>query len=165
MVNYARGKVYAIRSHKTDKIYIGSTCRPLANRMSDHRSSYRRWKAAKLNKISSYEVLEHGDAYIELLESYPCGSKEELNRREGQLIRKMNCVNRCIAGRTRKQRYQDNRTHDLERQRRYDALNRERIKQRKSRRVTCECGVKVRQDRINHHRKTYKHTHQFITWA
>ena len=50
--------------------------------------------------MSSYEIAQYDDCYIEVHEEYPCQTKAELNRREGQIIRDMDCVNKLIAGRT-----------------------------------------------------------------
>ena len=48
---------------------------------------------------SSKKVIEEGRAYIELLEDFPCERKEQLRKREGELIRATaNCVN--IQGKT-----------------------------------------------------------------
>lgn len=93
------GKIYVIRSKSTDKIYIGSTCRPLADRLSQHKSAFTRYKSGITNFTSSSEILEFGDAYIELLELFPCKTKEELHAREGHWIRTTNaCVNHRTAG-------------------------------------------------------------------
>jgi hypothetical protein len=79
----------------TDKIYIGSTVKKLCQRMDAHRTNH------KYNgPISSKIILEYPDHYIELVESYPCNSKEELNAREGLWIRKNpTCINIRVAGR------------------------------------------------------------------
>lgn len=99
MPDYKNAKLYAIRSHQTDKVYIGATCNKLCVRMAQHRSAVRANK-----KVSSSHMLEYSDAYIELIEVFPCKTKEELNKREGELIRSsFNAVNRCIAGRTRQE--------------------------------------------------------------
>jgi hypothetical protein len=92
MVNYELGKIYTIRSSETVGVYIGSTCDNLAKRFGGHKASY------KLNQnVSSKHIFDYGikNAYIELLENYPCNSREELNKREGEHIRMMeNCVNK-----------------------------------------------------------------------
>jgi len=99
MPDYKKAKIYTIRSHLTDKIYIGSTCNSLSVRMAQHRASFK-----KGNKTTSFNLLEFPDAYIELLEVFPCNTKEELNQREGQLIRSsFHAVNKLISGRTRKE--------------------------------------------------------------
>jgi hypothetical protein len=93
MPNYQNGQIYSIRSNtRPDLIYVGSTCRRLSERFGKHKVS--------TNTTTSKQIIEIGDAYIELIEIYPCNSKQELNRREGELIRSMNCVNKLVAGRT-----------------------------------------------------------------
>jgi hypothetical protein len=99
MPDYKNAKLYAIRSHQTEKIYIGSTCNALNVRMAQHRACHR-----SSQQVSSYNLLEYSDAYIELLEVFPCKTKEELNKREGELIRShFHAVNKAVAGRTRKE--------------------------------------------------------------
>lgn len=91
MVNYELGKIYTIRSSETVGVYIGSTCQSLAVRFGGHKAHYKR-----NNSITSRHIFDYGveNAYIELLENYPCNSKEELHKREGEHIRMMeNCIN------------------------------------------------------------------------
>jgi hypothetical protein len=142
-MDYSNGKIYTIRSYQTDKYYIGSTTTSLAKRLSDHKSKY---KSGRMD-ISSVEIVKYEDAYIELLEDYPCCSKNDLNKREGQLIRqyKNECVNRCIPGRTinnnkkeydypgkdnKKKYYEANKDVIKEKRRLYRIENREQINQR-----------------------------------
>ena len=40
---------------------------------------------------------------IYLIENFPCNTKDELNAREGHYIKTVPCINRCIAGQTRKE--------------------------------------------------------------
>ena len=97
MPDYNNGKIYTIRSYKTEKFYIGSTCQELCRRFSKHKTAY-----LHNIKITSRLLFEHGDSYIELLENYPCNNRDELNKREGELIRqyKNNCINCAIPNRT-----------------------------------------------------------------
>ena len=61
MVNFANSKIYAIRSHQTEKIYIGSTTQSLSRRLSEHTSKYRKWVADNNKKeYTSCEILKHG---------------------------------------------------------------------------------------------------------
>jgi hypothetical protein len=94
MVNYQKGKIYTIRSRNSDKVYVGSTCNELRKRFHGHKKKYKRWIDGKGDYVSSYEVFKDGNCYIELLEKCPCNDKNELERREGQLIRSMECVNK-----------------------------------------------------------------------
>ena len=130
MVNYQNGKIYTIRSFQTDDIYIGSTCNPLYKRFYKHKINYKLWKENKTHYTSSFELLQYDDAYIELLEEYKCNTKQELNRKEGEIIRKTeNCVNKQIAGRTSKEYlkeyYEDNKEHYKENNKKYREKNKE----------------------------------------
>jgi len=103
MNKYNNAKIYTIRSPHTEKIYIGATCETLCRRFTSHNR--------KNNGASSKDIIILGDAYIELLENFSCNNKEELNKREGELIRqyKDQCVNIAIAGRTQKEYREDNK--------------------------------------------------------
>jgi hypothetical protein len=107
-VDYSKGKIYAIRSYSSDDVYIGSTCSTLTKRLSGHKGAYETWLKRDFRYATSYEVLKYGDAYIELVEECPCENKQQLLRREGEVMRSMNCVNKNVAGRTLAEWYQDN---------------------------------------------------------
>jgi len=131
--NYENGKIYTIRSPQTDKYYIGSTCNPLYKRLGQHKIDYKKYIAGTCHNITSFEIIKLGDAYIELLENFKCNSKDELNKREGELIRlhNDNVVNRCIAGRTYKEYLEDNKERIKERDKKYREDNKDEIKERK----------------------------------
>lgn len=103
MASYANSCIYTIRSPHTDKYYIGSTRSPLRKRLYEHTNSYKVWcKTTDIvaqRYLTSYEILKYGDAYIELLEEYPCENAQQLHKREGEHIRlHSNCVNIKMAG-------------------------------------------------------------------
>jgi len=124
MTDYKNGKIYAIKSHLTDKIYIGSTANPLNERFNTHTTAY---KANRLS-CSSKEILQYDDAYIELLENYPCESRSELERREGEVITTTaNHVNIKIAGRTQQEWNEANRDKLNIQSRRNYQVNRDKV--------------------------------------
>ncbi len=108
--NFQNGKIYSIRSHQTEKIYIGSTTQSLAVRFGGHKRSM---------DCSSKEIIKYADAYIELIELFPCDSKMELNIREGEIIRERDCVNKNIPGRTIAEWREDNKTVIAENRKQY----------------------------------------------
>ena len=114
MSNYANGKIYAIRSHQTEQIYIGSTIQPLNKRMEQHKNR------KNIGDCSSKIILQYEDVYIELIEFFPCNSKEELNKKEGEHIRINNCVNKLIAGRTQKEYKKENKKQINQRMKEYN---------------------------------------------
>ena len=107
-VNYQNGRIYTIRCYDDpDLIYIGSTAQPLYKRFSTHKaySTYEHCKNRPLYKAvnENYEG-DWSQFYIELYEQYPCNNREELNKREGEIIRELgNTLNKNIAGRTRQE--------------------------------------------------------------
>ena len=96
MPDYSKGKIYTVRNKKDDKlIYVGSTCKHyLSDRMGKHRSDCK-----KNPNTMFYEIVEDWiDWYIELYENYPCNSKDELTKREGEVIREIGTLNKRRAG-------------------------------------------------------------------
>jgi hypothetical protein len=122
MPDYKNGKIYAIRSHQTDLVYIGSTTQPLHKRLWGHKNEQK--------NVSSKQLLCYEDAYIELIEDFPCENKEQLNKREGEIIRNTNCVNKNVAGRTQKDYYEDNKDTLLEKAKEYKKQNKEVLRER-----------------------------------
>lgn len=95
-MDYKNGKIYTIRSPQTDKYYIGSTTQTLSRRFTWHKCDM---------KCNSKHIINLGDAYIELLEEFPCENRDQLNKREGELQRenRKDIINIRIEGQTRKE--------------------------------------------------------------
>ncbi len=95
-VNYQHGKIYKISCDELDEVYIGATTRALSMRFAEHRHDYRMIQQGKRlrRKSTVCKILQYDSARIELIEAYPCTSREELNAREAMAIRRLKCVNR-----------------------------------------------------------------------
>ena len=92
--DYSQGKIYKIVCNKTGLIYIGSTYRTLEQRLKEHIGYYKAYIEKKSNcLISSIFVTFNNDCRIELIESYPCNNKIELQKREYYYIDNIDCVN------------------------------------------------------------------------
>jgi hypothetical protein len=149
MPDYKNGKIYKIWSPQGDDIYIGSTIQPLYARLYAHKE--------KMNTCNSKILFEkYDDVRIELLECCPCDNKEQLNKKEGEYIRKLDCVNRRIAGRTIKEWHEDNKEHKKQ-TKEYRKNNKEKIKEWKKKRITCECGRTTTFGNKAQHEKTKVH--------
>jgi len=61
------------------------------------------------------------DWYIELY--YPCENKEQLNKREGEIIREIGTVNKTVTGRTHKEYYETNKGKLLDKMKEYRQNN------------------------------------------
>ena len=98
---YLRGKIYTIRCTSDNSlIYVGSTIETLSQRFSRHHSNCYNVKERGYNMLlyKTIRTKEWDDFYIELYENYPCKSKEELNKREGEIIRQIGTMNVKISG-------------------------------------------------------------------
>lgn len=186
-MDYKNGKIYTIRSYQTDDIYIGSTTQTLTKRLSKHKQVFQSWKNEKYHYVSSFELMKYDDVYIELLELFPCSSKMELGRREGEMIRSMNCVNKRIEGRTKEEYYQDNKEYHkkwvgeyyernkdkikeynkelyennrhkrLQQAKEWSEANKDKIAKRTQKKYDCKCGGKYTHQNKSIHFKTQKH--------
>ena len=151
MNKYHNGEIYKIVDVGYNKCYIGSTTEKLSQRMTRHRSDYNRHNdGRRLNKISVFELFDEfglDNCKIELVEYCKCETKDELVRREGELIKNSDCVNKQIAGRTKKEYAEENREALLKQKHEYG-----------KREYTCDiCNSTMRLDDKSKHLKTEKH--------
>ena len=122
---YKRGKIYCVRCRYDDSlIYVGSTINTLPKRMARHRKD-------TLCSLYQYVNGDWDNWYIELYEYYPCNNKPELDKREGQVTREIGNINKFVAGRTRKEYYNENHEKCLEISRQYRQNNHERISEQR----------------------------------
>ena len=151
MNKFENGKIYKIVDNLSDMVYVGSTYKTLQQRLKAHEINFKAYKAGKQKFITSYKILKNADYKIELIENYPCNTKQELNLREGCIIKhfrnnKLNIVNICIAGQTQKesiaQHYQKNK---------------EIISEKAKPKYNCSCGSICRKADKSRHEKTKKH--------
>ena len=130
MPNYSNGKIYTIRFHNSNEIYIGSTIQPLAVRFGGHK---RGKKTSLYHLINNKYNSDWSVCYYELYENYSCNNKEELFKKEGELIRlfkndeNYECINNKIIGRTRNEYYIENIDKINEKKKIYNENNKEII--------------------------------------
>jgi hypothetical protein len=124
------GRVYAIRSHQTTDIYIGSTKQILSKRMSDHRKEQKLYLKTNKKYMTSFDIIKYKDAYIEILFEGEFESINALRAKEGEYIREMECINKRIEGRTQQEYYEDNKPHILEEAKEYYRENKPHILER-----------------------------------
>lgn len=156
-VDYQQGKIYTIRCRSDDTLlYVGSTTQSLAKRFGYHKASSK----TEINKNSLLYRTINGDWcnwYIELYELYPCSCKEELCRKEGEIIRLIGNLNERIAGRTDKEHYRDNKEQKDIYHKSYRDSHKDMIKERLDKKISCECGSISTNRNIARHLKTEKH--------
>lgn len=163
MKNFNNAKIYVVRSPSTEDVYIGSTTQPLSIRMGKHR--------APSNQCRSKLIVAFEDAYIELLEDWPCDNIEQLRAREGHHHRTYkNCINKNIAGNfekfSNKQEYHAEydakyRKNNIDMIKKADAEyyqnNKAKINKKQSEKHSCQCGGKYTTTNKASHIKSLKH--------
>jgi hypothetical protein len=130
VLDYSKGKIYKIWSPSQDIQYIGSTTQELSHRLGNHKKNFKLYynKDSKYNNYyTSFEVLKCDDCRIDLLENYSCNDKTELLQKEGEYIKNNICVNKIIAGRSKKQHYIDNKELISKQQKLYREINKEKL--------------------------------------
>ena len=122
MPDYSKAKIYCIRSSQTEEVYYGSTCWPLKKRFQGHKYD------SNIKTVSSKQILQYEDAYIELVEDFPCNNKAELSIRERYYIENNPCVNKVIPGRTRKETYEAYNEANKDQMKAYREAHKDQIK-------------------------------------
>ena len=106
----------------------------MSRRFSKHKHKYKKYIEGGDKHATCYDLFdEYGVecCKIELIEFCQCETKDELLRREGQIIKNTDCVNRCVAGRTDREYYEDNYDFIKLLQKQYYNNHKEKIKEYK----------------------------------
>jgi hypothetical protein len=171
MPDYQKGKIYKVVSNTVEGTYYGSTADELWSRFGKHKKDYNQWKKGKYPYVTSFKLIEAGDAEIILVEKYPCNDKIELKARERWYIENNECVNKCVPNRTVKEYYQDNKGKISEYQKEYYQNNKEKIKEqyqdnreklKEYRKLTFQCPCDGNQHNL-HGRARHFRTQYHIT--
>ena len=127
MPDYTKGKIYTIRCKTDDTlIYVGSTIQPLSVRFGGHKKASRQ---INCQNMLIYKTINHNwdNWYIELYEENSCENKEQLGKREGEVIRLIGTLNSRIEGRTKKEYYKDNTNKILGKKKQYYEAHKDKI--------------------------------------
>ena len=172
MPDYAKSKIYTIKC-KTDEtlIYVGSTTQQyLSRRWAGHKN-----RSVKHPNMLIYKTINNNwcDWYIELYESFPCETKEQLLKKEGEIIKLIGNLNSQISGRTKQEYRSETKDIKKETDKKYYENNKEKIKKKvdeyrlshyetiKDRKnntyIVCSCGCKINKNNQSQHLKTKKH--------
>ncbi len=177
--------IYKITSPHTDKCYVGSTTKTLEERLDRHERDYELYKKNKYDFVSSYHILELNDYKIELVEltnnlkereGYWIRTLNSVNRKiEGRTQKEYREDNKEKIKQYRednkdhykqyrennkekiKQYREDNRDKIIQFKKEYYQLNKDRINEIRTEKITCECGAIISKTNIAKHKKTKKH--------
>ena len=171
MNRYENGKIYMITDIAMTKKYIGSTTESLKKRFERHRSKYQEYLRGGADNTRSYWLFDEfgvENCKIFLIKNFPCNSREELEREEGNIIKGEDCMNKVIAGRTRKEHYKDENDYICFQKKIYRELHPEKrqeegrkryekMKHILSERHLCGCGKYYTFEHKKRHEKSQKH--------
>ena len=193
-MDYKNGKIYKL-VNRHGLTYVGSTTQSLTKRKSIHKSHYNAYlKGCDHKKMTtSIEVFKDDPDGVDivLIEKYPCNDKMELHERERYHIECMDCINKIIPTRTKKEYYKDNvdkikeikkiymkkryeenkdkfreyhkknRDKHLEYYKEYYKKNIDKLKDKRMKKYECECGGTCAITQKSRHFKTKKHIKHF----
>ena len=102
-----------------------------------------------------------------MIKNFPCNSREELER-EGNIIKGEDCINKVIAGRTRKEHYKDENDYICFQKKIYRELHPEKRQEEGRKRYEkikhillekhlCGCGKYYTFEHKKRHEKSQKH--------
>ena len=153
-MDYKNGKIYQILNNVNDDVYVGSTTQPLCKRLYKHKADT---KVRDCNIHKLIREIGEDKIYIELIESCPCNSREELRAREGYYIRERGTLNNLIAGRTQQEWIEDNKEQLKEYKHKYYKLSMEQEHIRKYEKVMCDtCGCQSTRNNLARHQQSNK---------
>ena len=145
--------------------------------MASHRRDCKKCKNGEYHYCSVFDLFDEfgiENCKIELVEDFPCESKEELKAREGQHQKECECVNKLIAGRSQKECYEDKKDERLKHMKEYRDKNKdnplfkemkqqsqhiyyEKNREKLLEKMTCECGSQFIKWSLNRHLQSKLH--------
>ena len=136
MCDYKNGKIYQIVCYETGEVYIGSTVCSIEDRLKGHE------RAHTIKRSTANQIIDRGNYYIELLETYPCNNEHELHRKEGEYQLSMKCINHNIAGRTIQEwRLSEHGQECMKgHNKAYHNTHKEELLKKWSIKINCQCG-------------------------
>jgi len=150
-MDYVNGKIYKIVNDVNDEVYIGSTTQTLAKRFSVHKDDSKKESKKHYTFYQLMNEIGSENFCISLIKEYPCTTKTELCLEEGKYIREIGTLNQRIAGRTRKQYYEDNIEKENSR------TNEQRRNNSAKLIIKCACGSKCNRANFYKHTRSKKH--------
>ena len=179
MPDYQLGKIYKISNDIDDEEYYGSSTYPyLTERMRCHHNCCKDITGRR-DSILYKKMREIGFEHfkIELVERYPCNSKEELNIKEQYYLdlhkpklndfnaigqseeyykerkREKYLENRDEVLKINKERYEKNKVEILKKQKEYTEKNHDKINAK----ITCSCGCIISKKSLKRHLQRIAH--------
>ena len=169
--DYSKGFIYKLccKDVNVKEIYVGSSIN-MKHRKNQHKTACNNINSPKYSQKNYQYIRENGgwDNWSMIwIKDYPSNSKRELEAEEDKIMRELNSSlnsNNTIFNKEKRKEYRiQYRILNKERIKTYeDKYNKSRDKEKmkkdkRERRITCECGSELRKSDIARHRKSKKH--------
>jgi len=178
MPHYENACIYKIKhneDYNDENIYIGSTCN-LIRRRCQHKDCCNKENNKEYNKPLYQYIRENGgwDNYIMIkIHDYKCNSKSELKIEERKMIDMLKPkLNKNIPTRSKKEYYEENKEHLVEKNKEWYEANKELLAEKKKKKYEankqdinekrkekykCDiCGAEITKGHLARHKKTQK---------
>ena len=86
-------KIYKITSAQTPSVYIGSTKETIARRLNGHIRSFKLFQEGGRSSMSSFEIVKHEDAQIELIKEIDNKQDRDEEEHIAQKEQGAHCIN------------------------------------------------------------------------
>ena len=155
------GRIYCVYCVDKDiddgEIYIGSTFNKIVRRWQQHKKAHKQYLDGKYNYTTVFDLFDKygvDNLYVKLIEEVEIENKKELHCIEGKYIRRMNCVNKVVNGRTKGDYYNQNSDKIKEQKKNYYIKNSDKIKEP----IECKiCNLQVQRHNIRRHERSQTH--------
>jgi hypothetical protein len=97
------GRLYRISAPGCELVYVGSTKTTLAARLGEHIRAHRKFLRGKFCCLSSFHVLDHPGATIDLVEESEFHDMQHFREREAYWIQRLPSCNRRMPGRSQRE--------------------------------------------------------------
>jgi predicted GIY-YIG superfamily endonuclease len=136
-------QIYKLTSEK-GLTYFGSTRKPLSERLSRHKSEYKRYLRGENCRLTSFRLFEEdmNSVTITLMESIMSDDIKEVHKLERKYIDSNECVNKMHPTRTHAE---------------YKQIHKDFLKNKALNIHMCECGSKYTHVHKKRHERSQKH--------
>ena len=165
MPDYQKTVIYKIINYDLPEyIYIGHTTN--FTRRKQHHKEAAYTESHKEYNIKLYKTIRSngvwGDWKMIIIKDFPCETKREAETEEQKYMTEIGTLNMIQSCRNKKQYEEDNRELRKKYIKQYRADNIDKIKEHRSKKYTCDCGITSRKEGKARHERSKGHIYRMF---